>query len=358
MGNLSPDSRRLTSALRAYARPALTPGLAVLVCVVAAAVSSHGSERSDVKRTRRDTAPLRANRVLFARAHDQSGRGFDILVLTPASGKTEHLCSLFNTWLGSPVGVPSPISSGPVPDAVGMLPSPSGGWVLVWGGLDREWSIGSAFTDWVAIRPLDKKRLPLARTPVYAAQGVAAFPHWVDEHTVVLEVPGKTLRWNLAVIGAAGVVRSKPESLVGAGKPITDLGHQIVRWFRAYYEPQWQDCRSAVNTLMRARAIKWGKYAAVRREWACILNLGVPAPYGVRNPNPHGHVPRLAVSPDHTRVARADQGVERLMRHQHPLFQERVNGSRLEVFALPSGRRLFGIPGIPGTHDLIIDEPA
>ena len=287
--------------------------------------------------SRGSTLPLS---VLFLRPLGD-GAAAEALLRRQGQAGPRTLFYLANTWLFWP----QRSLFGPAPDAVGVLPSPKGEWVLSWENTG-EMSEGRPVTEWKAVRLSDGKAVPLAYTPVNPLEGISVFPHWVGDNVVALEGPEGTIcsvdvskPLTAPNDRAKGlVVKTEQEHGAAAGRTL--------RYLERYYGGHMQRCDSALSRLKGVLETEWERGGAVERErWACALGLGVPLPPSIRRVKWPGA--ELSVSPDGRLLARADLGARNYVTREFPTWAGEIQGARLDVIDVGSGDRLWAYEVFP-----------
>jgi len=290
--------------------------------------------------------------VVYLRPRNDRGRTFDLMLLASAraSSGARLVCSLRNAWLHS---IRRQLSGPPVPDAVGMLPSPAGDWLLVWDGGRQPAASGSSVfnegitTEWSVIRLQDGKRTKIAVSKVDFSYDVAIIPSWSDSHTVQFrDVKGPH------TVDVLKLARKAPLHLQPFPGPEPSLDH--LQWTGAEGPElltkaagKLRGCVTALRQMAPRLDLKWNpKWSANREEWACLLATGVPLPSRTRGWL--GPKAQASLSPDGSKLAVADRGVQkRLTSRERPSYTAEVDGARLRVVEVASGRRLWEYQAFP-----------
>jgi hypothetical protein len=328
----------LVQALRmCWARPRrhcmrlLTMGALFAVAVFAGCASGADREQS----------PSRPA-IVYMRPADTDGHVFDVMLRASGQlgGVDRRVCRLRNPWLGPHERL---LSGPPVPDAVGILPSPTADWVLVWDGGSQRESFGhpdGAMTEWSAVRLRDAARVKLAESAVDPWAGVSVVPSWSGHETIALRDAKGTKTVSVVGPPPTSCSRLMPFPSPGPGISYQWTGAEGSELL-VHAGAGLRDCVAALRQTASALELAWNPgWTMHREEWACALSSGIPLPPRARGRAGPGV--QASPSPDGTKLAVADRGVRKRMRHRHPLrAQEEVDGVRLRAIKVPSGKQLW-----------------
>jgi hypothetical protein len=192
-----------------------------------------------------------------------------------------------------------------IPSRLGYLSSPDGRWLLVWESTYPPETPGVLTTTWTAVALPSGERLAIGVVPAL----VGAFPHWLDDHRVILEKGDESAVFDVAL-------GRLTDSLPQRGEP-TQTGERDVddddvsaawrqQFLRRYFEPQWQCARGAAATpyMNLRRFLQPRGYPHPDTVEAFLLRpMGLVQVAGSRERK--ASWPGLAVTPDCGMVARA-----------------------------------------------------
>lgn len=265
------------------------------------------------------------------------------------SGKERVLYLAGNSWFHFfPLSVSSfpefQWARSPVPDAVGILPSPDGRWLLVWGS-ELPAGAGTERTEWGVIRLSDGRYFKLTTTAV--AAGVAleparqtVLPYWEDNETVGFEGAGGGAVYDVKNVGSPAanhpekVTTQQPESLISP-RPLAE--YELAEYCRKHQGILRDAYLRALEKLQRELGL-----SSSPGEYPWALTLGIPTSVGPGAPLSL----KLAISPDGKMLARADAGVSR--RLKAPWGDADVPGARIDVFVVSTKRRAWHTEVMPG----------
>jgi len=278
--------------------------------------------------------------VVYIRPRPDNEQAFEVVVRSPAGGDSKVLCTLRNTWLG---GLLWPLPGPLVPDAVGVLPSPTGDWLLAWGSKDDDQQHPrEAVTEWFLVRRQDGTRTKIAESGVaHLWDGVAVVPSWASANVVLLDEATGTVRIDVRDLGR---VEGWRELKPFAGpwhvidRPGSEALQQLLR--HAAAAGLTAECSAALRRLPATLAPEWNpEWTASREEWACLLGLGIPVLPEARGWM--GPWVQASLSPGRLRLAVADSGVRKRLKHRDARLSEDVDGARLRVVEIRSKRQLW-----------------
>jgi hypothetical protein len=230
-----------------------------------------------------------------------------------------------------------------IPSDFGFLPSPDGHWLLIW---VTPWDehFAQSGTRWLVVNTRNGRSSQIAR-----ASGEGGYlPYWLDARRVALEKGDKRLVFDVLTRARVGAL---PPAYIDRYGPTRDIDSQHavpIRWRHDYlarhYAPELQCLRSALRSLEAqlqvADYLLWGRgYEPDTPEDLLLRPLRVVDRTGYNAGK--SAWPSIACSPDGKRIARAVV---------LPGRRIGVGGAaiaagavaRIDVFALPSGERLWG----------------
>jgi hypothetical protein len=324
--------------------PGRASRVALLLCAVGAASGAWWLHMEECC----GTAPVLDAAVVYIQrmapssdAAEYVGDSAELVYIRP--GRQARQVVLLSSW---------PLSSfTPVPDVLGMLPSPDGRWVIAWVP-HLPWSRRghvTATTDWMAIRLEDGKLVRLGETAVTLDEGQPLLPYWPDVEHVALEGTCGTSTFVLA----AGKQSPAQDAAVRPmwGRCLDGVTVATVEQFlNAHFSRELSQYRAALAkhgpALGMGDVSRWRRqWSLWRDEWPFALPLGIPLPEEVRDPvgRPMAGWPHIeiACSPDGGEIARADEGIHQSVRHLKPNGRSEEAGARLTVFDADSGKHLW-----------------
>jgi hypothetical protein len=286
--------------------------------------------------------------IVYFRPQEQDEDSVDVMLRAPAkTGKRDRfICTLRNVWLDPNKQL---LLGAIVPDAVGMLPSPTGEWLLLWDGGSQPGFFddqSEATTEWSVIHLQDKKRMKIAESQVDFWNGVSVIPSWANEFTVLFrDAKGKSI---IDVRKSASINSHYLKPFASAGR--YGPGYQ---WTESegsepllYKVGSIHDGVVSLRQIAPALNLKWNAdWPVLREEWASLLGMGLPLP-----PRVHGVWGigvEASLSPDRSNMAVADRGVQKLLKHKFPSFTQQMDGVRLRVVDVVSGKILFQYEAFP-----------
>jgi len=134
-----------------------------------------------------------------------------------------------------------------IPSRLGYLPSPDGRWLLVWETTYPPETPDVLTTTWTAVTLPTGEHVAIA-----AMQGLAgAFPHWLDDHQVVLEKAGESAVFDVALRRLTGKLPERQEPTQTAERDVDDDNVSAAwrqQFLKRYFQPQLECARGAAAT--------------------------------------------------------------------------------------------------------------